>query len=213
MDVMNAGLDEPTVFVVDDDEDVRRAIEWLLELVALKVETFASAEQFSRTYTPDRPGCLVLDVRMPGMGGLELFKQLRAEGATLPVIILTGHADVPMAVHALKGGAFDFIEKPFSDERLLERIRHALEIDKRQREQGAKQAALAARFSELTGREREVLERIVQGQTNKTISAELGIAEKTVETHRRHIMEKMQANSLAELVTMRLLLREDRGRP
>ena len=210
---MDTRPDDATVFVVDDDEDVRIAIKWLLQLVALKAETFASAEQFLHAYTPDRPGCLVLDVRMPCMGGLELLKQLQAKGVMLPIIILTGHADVPMAVCALTGGAFDFIEKPFSDERLLEKIRHALEIDTRRRGRLAKRDAVAARFNTLTPRECEVLERIVQGQTNKIISMELGISVKTVETHRGHIMEKMQTKSLAELVAMHLLLHDDQGKP
>jgi FixJ family two-component response regulator len=206
---MKTLLNEPVVFVVDDDEDVRQALKWLLGSVALKVETFASAEQFLRSYTPDRSGCVVLDVRMPGMGGLELLKRLHAKGVSLPVIILTGHADVPMAVQVLKGGAFDLIEKPFSDEYLLEQIRHALEAHARQHEGQAKRATVMARFSALTPREHEVFERVVQGQTNKAIAAALGIAEKTVETYRRHLMEKMQASSLAELVTLSFLLRED----
>lgn len=197
----------PTVFVVDDDEDVRNALRWLIESVDLTVATYPSAEAFLASYTPRQPGCLVLDVRMPGMGGLGLLEHMRTEGIELPTIILTGHGDVPIAVRAMKSGAIDFIEKPFTDQDLLDQIQRALREDARQRSQQLERAEVTARAETLTPREREVLRRVVQGQANKVISAELGISERTVETHRKKIMDKMQARSLAELIQMTLLTR------
>ncbi|MFZ0257965.1 MAG: response regulator transcription factor [Gammaproteobacteria bacterium] len=197
----------PTVFVVDDDEDVRNALRWLIESVDLTVATYPSAEAFLAAYTPGQPGCLVLDVRMPGMGGLGLLEHMRIEGMELPTIILTGHADVPIAVRAMKSGAIDFIEKPFTDQDLLDQIQRALKEDAKQRSQQLKRAEVLSRVETLTPREREVLRRVVQGQANKVISAELGISERTVETHRKKIMDKMQAKSLAELIQMTLLSR------
>lgn len=194
-----------TVFVVDDDEDVRHALRWLIESVDLKVATYESAEAFLAAYTPSQPGCLVLDVRMPGMGGLGLLEHLRANGIVLPTIIITGHGDVPIAVRAMKAGAMDFIEKPFTDQDLLDQIQRALKEDARLRSQQRERAEVLSRLQTLTPREHEVLQRVVQGQANKVISAELGISERTVETHRKKIMDKMQARSLAELVQMTLL--------
>ncbi len=198
---------QPTVFVVDDDEDVRNALRWLIESVDLTVATYPSAEAFLDHYTPSQSGCLVLDVRMPGMGGLGLLEHMRVEGIELPTIILTGHGDVPIAVRAMKSGALDFIEKPFTDQDLLDQIQHALKEDAKRRSQQFERAQVLSRAEMLTPREREVLRRVVQGQANKVISAELGISERTVETHRKKIMDKMQARSLAELIQMTLLTR------
>lgn len=195
----------PTVYVVDDDEDVRHALRWLIESVDLTVATYPSAEAFLVAYTPGQPGCLVLDVRMPGMGGLGLLEHMHTEGIELPTIILTGHGDVPIAVRAMKSGAIDFIEKPFTDQDLLDQIQRALREDAKLRSQQLERAQVLSRAETLTPREREVLHRVVQGQANKVISAELGISERTVETHRKKIMDKMQARSLAELIQMTLL--------
>jgi two-component system response regulator FixJ len=195
----------PTVYVVDDDEDVRNALRWLIESVDLTVATYPSAEAFLVAYTPGQPGCLVLDVRMPGMGGLGLLEHMRMEGIELPTIVLTGHGDVPIAVRAMKCGAIDFIEKPFTDQDLLDQIQRALREDAKLRSQQLERAQALSRAETLTPREREVLRRVVQGQANKVISAELGISERTVETHRKKIMDKMQARSLAELIQMTLL--------
>ncbi|MGF1613558.1 MAG: response regulator transcription factor [Gammaproteobacteria bacterium] len=196
----------PTVFVVDDDEDVRHALRWLIESVELTVATYPSAEAFLAAYTPGQPGCLVLDVRMPGMGGLGLLEHLRTQRIELPTIILTGHGDVPIAVRAMKSGAMDFIEKPFTNQDLLDQIQRALKQDAEQRSQQLQRAQVQARVETLTPREREVLQRVVQGQANKVISVELRISERTVETHRKKIMDKMQAHSLAELIQMTLLI-------
>lgn len=204
---------EQTVFVVDDDEDVRRALRWLIESVHLQVETFESAEQFLGNYRPEQPGCLVLDVRMPGLGGLGLLEHLRSQRDALPVIMLTGHGDVPVAVRAMKAGALDFIEKPFTDQDLLDRIQLALKKDSQLRQEMEESAEIAERVASLTPRELEVLDRIVQGQANKVMSVELGISERTVETHRKNIMEKMRVRSVAELVQLALRCRPDPGKP
>jgi two-component system, LuxR family, response regulator FixJ len=190
---------EPTVFVVDDDLEVQEALRWLIESVALPVETFDSAEAFVDVVGPDRSGCLVLDVRMPGMGGLRLLENLESLGILLPVIVLTGHGDVPLAVRAMKAGALDFVEKPCADQELLDRIYNALQRDANLRAEMARKAATNAKLEALTPREREILERLLKGQANKVIAAELEISERTVESHRRHIKEKMNVRSLAEL--------------
>lgn len=204
---------EPTVFVVDDDEDMRNSLKWLIESVNLSVEAFASAEHFLTAYHPDRPGCLLLDIRMPGMGGLRLLEHLRAQGTCLPIIVLTGHGDVPLAVQVLKMGAFDFIEKPAAQQQMLDRIRDALAADQAIRAKLSEQARIASLLAQLTNREYEVLERVVAGQASKVIAAELGISEKTVEKHREHVMRKMEAHSLAELIQMTLLYRWNTGNP
>lgn len=191
---------EPTVFVVDDDPAMRESLRWLIESVGLRVETFATGSEFLQHYHPARGGCLVLDVRMPGMSGLELQEKLRAQGVTLPVIILTGHADVPMAVRALKAGAMDFVEKPFSDQLLLDRIQHAIEADRAARRVQREIRDIEERIAQLTPRERQVMERVVAGKANREIAEELGLSPKTIEVHRAHVMDKMQAGSLAELV-------------
>ncbi len=190
----------PTVFIVDDDPAVRDAVSLLLRTSGLKVATFASAAAFLGSSAAQQAGCLVLDVRMPGMSGLDLQKQLRAQGCHMPILFMTGHGDVPMAIRAMKGGAFDFIEKPFQGETLLERVREALALDARQRRRQASRAEAQARLALLSVREREVLERAASGQYNKVIAAELGISLSTVEIHRKRVMEKLEAESLSDLI-------------
>jgi two-component system response regulator FixJ len=206
-------VEPPTVFIVDDDLDIRKALQWLVESVRLRAETYASAQQFLDTYPPERPGCLVVDLRMPGMSGLELIDELRSRGIALPSIVLTGHGNVSTAVHAMKAGAVDFIEKPYADQELLDLINQALKLDARLRHKVTQHAAITTRISRLTAREHEVLRRLVSGQANKVISAELDISEKTVEAHRRRIMKKMEARSFAHLVRMALLHSPDWGNP
>jgi FixJ family two-component response regulator len=193
---------EPMVYVVDDDEAMRNSLKWLIESVGLRVETYGSADDFLHGYYPGRGGCLLLDVRMPGMSGLELQEHLAEHQAHLPVIVITGHGDVPMAVRAMKAGAVDFIEKPFNDEFLLDSIRRALAVDAEQRGLQARQAEIATRLALLTPREHEVMEMVADGRSNKEIANALGVSAKTVEAHRARVMEKMEARSLAELVRM-----------
>ncbi len=193
---------EPTVFVVDDEADIRDALRMLLGSVGLKVETFGSAREFLKGYDPSRPGCLILDVRMPGMSGPELQEQLRTNRIQIPVIIITGHGDVPTTVRTMKAGAIDVIEKPFNDQVLIDRVQQALARDARQREAAAGVKAIERRLARLTPREREVMEGIVQGKLNKVIAADLGLSTRTVEIHRARIMEKMQAKSVSKLVQM-----------
>lgn len=193
---------EPTVFVVDDDEAVRGGLRRLMESVGLNVETYGSAQEFLSDCDPDRQGCLVLDVRMPGMGGLDLQDQLGKQGIRLPVIILTGHADVAAAVRALKAGAMDFIEKPFNSQALLDRIQQAIQHDAKARRQSAEESQIGQRLARLTSREKEVMQMMVAGKANKVIAIDLGISERTVEFHRANIMKKLQARTLAELIHM-----------
>jgi RNA polymerase sigma factor (sigma-70 family) len=194
-----------TVFIVDDDEAMRSSLKWLIESVGMRVETFASAQAFLDAYYPGRAGCLLLDVRMPGMSGLELQAHLVRHELRLPVIIITGHGDVSMAVKAMKAGAVDFIEKPFDDEELLQSIRNALGHEEKQRELRARRADIAARLAELTPREHEVMTMVTDGKSNKEIAAALSVSAKTVEVHRARVMDKMRADSLAELVRMALI--------
>ena len=193
-------MDEPTVFVVDDDQDMRNSFKWLIESVGLRVDAHRSAEDFLLVYRADRPGCLVLDVRMPGMGGLRLLERLRAGGACLPVIVITGYAEVWMAVQAMKWGAFDFLEKPVTHQQILDRIQDALKRDREYRARAKELAAFRQLLAQLTQREREVLDRMVQGEPSKAIAMEFGISERTVEKHRENIMHKMEARSLAQLI-------------
>ena len=193
---------EPTVFIVDDDDAVRRFLSGLIESVELRVEAFASARDFLEAYEPGQPGCLVLDVRMPGMSGLELQRELAERAIDLPVIVLTGHGNVQVAVHAMKAGAVDFVEKPFDNELLLDRIQKAVAESVRARGERIKRIEIAERMQLLTPREREVLDLVVAGQTNKGVARHLDISEKTVEIHRANVMRKMQAKSLADLVKM-----------
>ena len=203
------GAFESTVFVVDDDAAMRDSLRWLLQSIGLAVESYASAEEFLGRYAEDQPGCLVLDVRMPGMSGLTLQETLVARGVTLPVIVITGYGEVPTAVRALKAGALDFIEKPFNDDVLLERVRQALDKDRTARAARSKQTEARARFAQLTAREREVMELVTAGKANKVIAAELGLSPKTVEVHRANVMRKMEADSVAELVRLAMLLSEN----
>jgi two-component system response regulator FixJ len=191
---------DATVFVVDDDRDMRNSLKWLIESVGLPVETFRSAEEFLAAYLATQPGCLLLDVRMPGMGGLHLLECLHAAGACLPVILITGHGEVSMAVQALKAGAFDFLEKPAAPQRILDRIQDALAADRAMRAKASELAAFRQLLAQLTQREREVLDRMVEGETSKTIALELGISERTVEKHRESLMHKMGVRSLAQLI-------------
>ena len=198
---------ELTVFVVDDDQAMRNSLKWLIESVGMQVETFDSAQAFLDAYYPARGGCLLVDVRMPGMSGLELQAYLTRREIGIPVIIITGHGDVSMAVKSMKVGAVDFIEKPFADEELLNSIRNALQHDQKQRALRAQRSDIAAQVAELTPREYEVMTMVTDGKSNKEIAAELGVSAKTVEVHRARMMDKMRADSLAELVRMALLAR------
>ncbi len=193
---------EATVFIVDDDDAVRRFLSGLIESVELRVEAFASAREFLEAYEPGRPGCLVLDVRMPGMSGLELQRELADQAIDLPVIILTGHGNVQLAVHAMQAGAIDFVEKPFDNELLLDRIQRAVAENVRVGSERIKRIEIAERAQLLTPRERQVLDLVVAGETNKGVARHLDISEKTVEIHRGNVMRKMQAKSLADLVKM-----------
>ncbi|HEB97114.1 MAG TPA: response regulator transcription factor [Sedimenticola thiotaurini] len=197
---------ESTVFVVDDDAEVRAALQLLMESVGLRVEAFGSAQDYLEQFDPDRSGCLLLDVRMPGMSGLDLQARLAAERLHPPVIIITGHGDVPMAVRAVQAGAVDFIEKPFNDQALLDSVHRALERDDRQRGEASRLADIRARYERLTPREREVLELVVAGKRNKVIAADLGVSQSTVEAHRARVMEKMEAATLSDLMRMMLSL-------
>jgi len=194
----------PTVFIVDDDPAIRFAMQALMDSVNLSHEIFESADDFLAKIDDARPGCLVLDIRMPGLGGLELQEELLKRGSTLPIIFITGHGDVPMAVDAMQKGAVDFIQKPFRDQDLLDRIGEALKTDKERREAQQKHAEVANRVAKLTNREREVFDLVVTGKPNKVIAYELGVSQRTVEIHRARVMEKMQARSLADLVKMHM---------
>jgi RNA polymerase sigma factor (sigma-70 family) len=190
------------VYVVDDDEPMRDSLQWLLESNGHAVEAYASAEAFLEAWREDMRGCLVLDVRMPGMSGLELHEHLADRRSTLPVVFVTGHGDVPMAVAALKKGAVDFIEKPFNDKEMLRLVARCLELERARRAARAREDDARRCIGALTEREREVMRLVVAGKLNKQIADELGISIKTVEVHRARVMEKMQARSLAELVRM-----------
>ena len=202
----------PTVFVVDDDEGVRNSLRFLLKSVGLATRALASAQEFLDNYKPQQPGCLVLDVRMPGMSGLELQQQLNVRGAVIPVIFITGHGDVPMAVEAMQQGAFDFLQKPFRDQDLIDRIQRALERDGQNRAALAQHARIRERLESLTPREREVLALMTRGMPNKVMAAELGVSQRTVEIHRARVMEKSGAGSLAQLVRMVLDAESTGGR-
>ena len=191
-----------TVFVVDDDAAVRRSLERLIRTVGLDVVTFSTAQEFLEHGPLDGPGCLVLDVRMPGLSGLDLQNKLTEAGFGIPVIIMTGHGTIPMSVRAMKAGAVDFLQKPFDEQVLLDAVNQALERDRETRKTEAQRLEALRRMEALTPREREVFEQVVRGLLNKQIAGELGSSEKTVKVHRGRVMQKMQAGSLADLVRM-----------
>ena len=197
---------EACVFIVDDDREVRDALQLLMESVGLEGACFGSAPEFLDRFDPQRSGCILLDVRMPGMSGLDLQERLAGERLCPPIIIITGHGDVPMAVRAVQAGAMNFIEKPFNDQALLDSVHRAIEEDAKQRGEVSRLAEIEERYEKLTPREREVLELVIAGRRNKLIAAELGVSQSTVEAHRAKVMEKMEAATLSELMRMMLSL-------
>ena len=206
----HAMSDQPTVFIVDDDDDFRESLSWLMGLVELRTEAYRTASAFLAAYDPDRSGCLLLDVRMPEMGGLDLQDALERREITLPIIFLTGYADVPIAVRALKHGAFEFLEKPVNDQLLLDRVQQAIARDRETRAQHARFHEIRERKGLLSDRERQVLDLLVAGKSNKQVGGALGLSPRTIEVHRSRIMKKMATNSLVELV--RMILSDERQR-
>ena len=201
--------DAPVVFIVDDDANVRRSIQDLLASVSLKSEAFATPQQFLERKRADCPSCLVLDVRLPGMSGLDCQRELVEAGVTIPIIFITGHGDVPMTVRAMKSGAAEFLTKPFRPQELLDAVQLALDVDKKSREKHRETAEVRRRYETLTAREREVMELVISGLLNKQIAGELGTGEHTVKIHRGHVMEKMKADSLPALIRMADTLKSD----
>jgi RNA polymerase sigma factor (sigma-70 family) len=197
-------MNEPPsiVFVIDDDASVRDALRRLIRSIGLQVELFGSAREFLQQQRPDVPGCMILDIRLPGISGLDFQRRLAEAKIHIPIIFITGHGDIPMTVRAMKAGAVEFLTKPFRDQDLLDAIHHALERDTVRRQQEAELAALQERFESLTPREQEVLPRVISGLLNKQIAAEIGTTEATVKVHRSQLMRKMRAQSIAELVRM-----------
>lgn len=201
---MSAAGTRPTAYIVDDDEAIRTLWRWLMESNGIDVQTFATARAFIDAYREGGLACLVLDVRLPGMSGLELQEYLKREGIEIPIVFVSGHGDVPTAVSAIKGGAVDFIQKPFGYREVLSIIQRAFQRDADNRERRARRSQLAERLATLTDREREVMRRVIEGKLNKVIADELGISVKTVEFHRAKVMEKMGADSVAGLVQLML---------
>lgn len=197
------------IYVVDDDDGMRRALDTLLSTVGYKTAVYSGPTEFLAKFKVDAPGCLVLDIRMPDMSGLEVQQQLNRMGSMMPVIFITGHGDVPMAVQAMKEGAFEFIQKPFRDQDLLDRINHALRQDAENRGTVARRAEVQNRLETLTPRERQVMDMVVDGAANKVIAIDLSLSERTVEIHRAKVMEKMGARSVAHLVKLQLTLTDD----
>lgn len=202
MDAPDRQLGLHTVFVVDDDPGVRESLRWLLESVHLSVETFDSAEAFLNAGASERPGCLLLDVRMPGMGGARLMERMLKAGRTMPIIFLTEHVDLPLAVRTVKAGAVDFLQKPCNHQQLLEMVDQALQLDTQRRAEQSRRSDVAGRIAVLTAREREILDMVVTGLSNKMIAKRLEISPKTVETHRGRMMHKIGVQSVAELVQL-----------
>jgi FixJ family two-component response regulator len=199
---------DQTVFVVDDEPDVRAALSMLIRSVGLKPEIYENPQAFLDAYDPQRPGCLVLDMRMPGMSGLDLQEKLASMGQHPPIIMISGHGEIPNAVQAVQSGAVDFLQKPVSDQLLLDRIQQALRLDTENRKEFSERQELEQRFATLTTREREVLQGVMAGKLNKTIADELSVSTRTVEIHRAHLMEKMQASSLSVLLGMSNRIKE-----
>jgi len=204
---MSSAVQTPCVYVVDDDEAVRSGLCLLLRAEGYRSQAFTTAAEFLLDCTADCVGCVLLDVRMPGLSGLEVMRRLQDRQIQLPVIILTGHADVPMAVGAMKDGAFDFIQKPFNDDYLLKRVAQAVQSDLERRDQQTARIDAQERVAALTPREQQVLDRLVDGQANKVIALELGLSERTVELHRAHVLQKLQVKSLAQLVQVAMRAR------
>jgi len=211
--IMATGLElstvAPVVFVIDDDDGMRRALTLLLDTVGYTTRAFAGPQDFLAQFKTDAAGCLVLDIRMPGMSGLELQEHLNRSGSMLPVIFITGHGDVPMAVQAMKEGAFEFIQKPFREQDLLDSINHALQRDAENRTLSARRAEVVRRVGTLTPRENQVMDMVVDGAANKAIAIDLDLSERTVEIHRAKVMEKMGARSVAHLVKLRMQSTDD----
>jgi FixJ family two-component response regulator len=201
----------PVVYVLDDDDGMRNALVALIGTIGHEPVAYSRPSEFLRDFDPERPGCLVLDVRMPEMSGLEVQQELNRRGAMVPVLLITGHGDVPMAVQAMKNGAFEFLQKPFRDQELIDGINRALRKDAEGREAIARVAEVKRRAETLSPREREVMRLVVDGRANKVIAIDLGLSERTVEIHRANVMEKMRAQSVAHLVKMSMLLDDDRN--
>jgi len=199
---MAAAPEQPTVVVIDDDASIRKALDNLLRSVGLDVELFKSPQEFLQSDRPDRPGCIVLDVRFPGRSGLDMQREISAANTPLPIIFITGYGDIPMSVRAMKAGAVEFLTKPFRDQDLLDAVGVALEKDRTRRANEIRIAELRSRFTTLTARERQVLALVIAGRLNKQIAGELGVSEMTVKMHRRQVMRKMQAAGLAQLVRL-----------
>lgn len=200
---------EPVVFIVDDERDVRDAVSMLIRSIGLPVQAFASAQEFLGDYRPDQPGCLVLDVRMPGISGIDLQEAMAAKGIRLPIVFISGHGDIPMAVRAVRAGAVDFLEKPFSDQTLLDRVQKSIELDRRWRREARDRDVVRSRMAQLTPRELEVMECLVAGKVNKIIARELDLSTRTVEIHRARVLQKMEADNVSQLVRLVLSIRED----